>query len=469
MQKYVVLIRPSYSREIYKVYGQLPKDREVRPPLGLMYIAGALEQAGHRVAIIDAEPELLTIDEVVQRVCDLNAREKIDFFGITATTPEFSELSVIAHAVKAQLPHVKIIAGGAHVSALPQESLGVCQDIDYVVCGEGEEAVVKIVEQLPQERIHGGSILEDLDRVLPARHLVDYKHYRFPVPGRGMVRMDAIESSRGCPGGCTFCVKRRTPHRLRNPIKVVDEIEKSQSTYQTRFFLFFDDTFTVNKKFALTVCDEIIRRGLHKRIMFYVNTRANTIDLEMLVRMKQAGMTEISLGVETGHDEFLRDCEKGTTKEQYQQVYRWMRELGLQTRGSFIVGFPGETFKTVQETIEFACSLDLVRASCNIMTPYPGTEVFEQALRRQGIEFVNDPDWSCFKRWAGSCVRTPGLSAQDLEDSQRRFLSVFYSQPKVIRYHLRQIFKGNCSLYYYRPVLFAIKNRLKDLFRRKPQ
>ncbi len=419
------------------------------------------------MAIIDAEPELLNVDAVVERVGKLNAQNAIDFVGITATTPEFFELSAIVRAVKARWPHIKIIAGGAHVSVRPQESLKACPDIDYVVCDEGEEAVVNIVEQLPNERIQRGPVLEDLDRVLPARHLVDYRQYRFPVPGRGMVRMDAIESSRGCPGGCTFCVKRRTPHRLRDPIKVVDEIESSHETYQTRFFLFFDDTFTVNRKFALTVCDEIIRRGLHQQITFYVNTRANTIDRDMLVRMKRAGMTEISMGVETGHDEFLRDCEKGTTKEQYQRVYRWMRELGLQTGGSFIVGFPGETFETVQETIEFACSLDLVRASCNIMTPYPGTEVFEQALRRQGIEFVTNPDdWSCFKRWAGSCVRTPGLSAQDLEDSQRRFLTAFYSQPKVIGYHLRQLFKGNFSLYYYRPVLFAIKNRLKNLFRR---
>ncbi len=438
MQKYIVLIRPSYSRNIYKVYGELPRNREVRPPLGLMYIAGALEAAGHKVGIIDAEPDLIDTEEISRQVGELNRITKIDFMGLTATTPEFFELAAIARKIRADFPDIKMIAGGAHVSALPQESLTACPELDYIICDEGEEVIVEIVNHLPKDKIFYGSRVQDLDFILPARHLIDYRKYKFPVPGRGMVRMDVIESSRGCPGGCTFCAKRKTPHRLRNPLKVVDEIERSQKDYGTQFFLFFDDTFTVNRNFALTVCDEIIKRGLHEKIRFYVNARANTIDKDMLIKMKQAGMTEISMGVETGNERFLMECEKGTTKDQYRQVYRWMRGLGIQTRGSFIVGFPGETHQTVRETIDFARSLDLVRASCNIMTPYPGTRIFKQALKKDGIEFVGDLDWSRFKRWAGSCVRTPELSQQDLESSQRLFLTLFYSQPKVIWYHLQQ-------------------------------
>ncbi|HSA31287.1 MAG TPA: radical SAM protein [Candidatus Omnitrophota bacterium] len=466
MQKHIILIRPSYSKEIYKVYGKLPRNREVRPPLGLLYIAGALEQAGHTVRILDAEPPLLTTEQVLEHLQRMNTEHPIDHVGITATTPEFFELMAIARGIKARLPHIKIIAGGAHVSALPEESLKLCPEIDYLICNEGEELIVDAVERSPSHRVLRGPLLTDLDRVKPARHLLDYDQYKFPVPGRGMLKMDVIESSRGCPGGCRFCAKRKVPYRCRDPLKVVDEIESSYKNYGTEFFLFFDDTFTVSKKFVLSVCDEIISRGLNKKITFYVNTRANTIDREMLLWMKQAGMTEISMGVETGHEQFLKDCEKGTTQEQYRTVYRWMRELGLQTRGSFIVGFPWETRETVRETIDFARSLDLMRASCNIMTPYPGTEIFKQALRKDGIEFVTDLDWGRFKRWAGSCIRTPSLSASEIEESQRLFLTLFYTQPKVLLYHFLQVLRGNFALYYYRPVLFAIKNRIAMIFRR---
>ena len=458
-KKVVTLVRPSYS-SVYGVYGKVPKEREIRPPLSLMYLASSLEKEGHEVIIIDAEPELISINNLFDQIIKTNP----NIVGITSTTPEFHIVEKLVKMIKKNYPKITVVVDGAHVSALPKETLEDCPEIDYIVKGEGERAIVRISNEPSQKRIIQEPLLENLDKnPEPARHLVNYEYYNYAMPGRGLIRMDVIESSRGCPFQCTFCFNRARKTRFRTPKLVVDEIERSYNKNAIKLFMFFDDTLTVSKNHIMEICDEIIKRGLNKKIVFYANTRANTTDKEMLMKMKKAGLIEISMGVETGNPEILKAIKKGTTHTQYRRIYRWMYELNLQTRGSFIVGLPYETHKTIRETINFAKSVDLMRVSCNILTPYPGTIVYEQAIRKDGLELVCK-DWKEFKRWGNSVIRTKELSKKDLEFYQKRFLTEFYTQPKVLFYHFKQLLKGNLSFFYYRPVIFAMKNRIKEFF-----
>lgn len=451
----ITLVRPSYSA-IYGVYGKVPKQREIRPPLGLMYIAAALEKEGYIVNIIDGEPDLLSIDDLEKKILDTNPQ----IVGFSSTTPEFYYVENIVKRIKNKHPKIVIIVGGAHVSAMPEETLKKCPEIDYIVKGEGEISVVKIVRELPIEKIIESPMIDDLDNnVLPARHLVDYKYYNYAIPGKGLIRMDVVESTRGCPFQCTFCFNRSKSPRYRSPKSVVDEIEDSHNKYNTNFFMFLDDTLTIKKEHVMSICDEIIIRGLNKKIVFYANTRPNTIDKETLEKMRNAGLTEISTGVESGNPIILKNIKKGVTLEQYKKVYEWMKELGLQTRASFIVGFPFETHDTVKDTIEFAKKIDLMRASCNILTPYPGTLIYKQALIGDGIHLLTQ-DWKEFKRWGTSVIETNELTKEDLEYYQKRFLTEFYTQKKVLLYHLKQFLRGNFSIFYYRPVFYAIRNKL---------
>jgi anaerobic magnesium-protoporphyrin IX monomethyl ester cyclase len=456
-KKRITLVRPAFSN-VYGVYGKLPKYHEIRPPLGLLYVASSLEKAGHEVKIIDAEVLLLSPEQLYTEI----VKTETDFVGFTSTTPEFHIVASICQKLKASHPDIKIIVGGAHVTALPKETIEENPAINYVVCGEGERAAVKIVEEVPEERIIRDNDIENLDELPePARHLLNYDYYKYAMPGIGMIKMDVIESSRGCPFLCTFCFNRARKPRYRNPVLVVDEIERSYKKHRIQAMMFFDDTLTVNKKHIMDICDEIIRRGLNKHILFYANTRANTTDKEMLIRMKDAGVAEISMGVESGNPEILEQTKKGTTHEQYKRVYKWMYELNFQTRASFIVGLPYETHQTVRDTISFAKNLDLMRANCNILTPYPGTEIYEQVLEGKGIHLLCK-DWKEFKRWGTSVIRTDKLTKEDLEYYQKRFITEFYTQPKVLFYHFKQIFKGNFSYFYYRPLIFAIKRRIKE-------
>lgn len=457
----ILLIRPAYSLNIYKVYGKLPHHREIRPPLGLMYIASYLEQNGCKVSILDAEKDLLDNNEILRRVREVSA----GYIGITSTTPEFPKVKELFEEIKKVQPEAVTVAGGPHFSAVPECGNGEYDAIDHIVVGEGEKAFLKIVKGEAGEKIveiaNEGS-LDDLP--LPARHLVNYDNYLFPTPGKGLVKMDTVLTARGCPFSCLFCFNRNTKVRYRDVKKCADEILLSHERYKTRFFMFLDDTLTVSKNRIAELCGEIMKRDLHKRVAFYANARADSVDFETLKIMKQAGVVEISMGIESGNQQILNMDKKGTRLEQYEQAYSWMRKLGFETRGSFILGHPYETHQTLRDTINFAKKLNLVRASCCIMTPYPGTEVYKMAMNGQGIHLLSN-NWSDFTRYGKSVIRTDELGKEDLENYQKIFLAEFYTQPKVIFYHFLQLFKGNFSLYYYRPVIFAIYRKAAAFFR----
>ena len=457
VKRHITLVRLPYAN-IYSVYGKLPKNREVRPPLGLLYVASSLEQAGHTVNIIDCEPMLYSPDETLQLILDSTP----DIVGFTATTPEIHGVESLAKMVKNANVNIKIMVGGSHVSALPRQTLNDCPYLDYIVVGEGELSAVHIANDLPDTAIIRTDNEKTVDSYpLPARHLVDYDQYKYAWPGRGMVKMDVLESIRGCPFMCTFCSVRGVKPRRRDVKRVVDEIEGSYKTYGTQLFMFFDDTLTVSRIHVYDLCEEIINRGLHKHVVFYANTRANTTTPEMLDKMIEAGFTEMSMGVETGSAAMMKAIKKGTKIEQYEQVFKWMLERGLQTRASFIVGHAHETHETVLESIAFAKKIDLMRCAVNILTPYPDTHSYDQAIAGDGLHLLCK-DWREFKRWGTAVIRTDDLTAEDLQWYQRRFLTVFYTQPKVLWYHFKQLLQGNSSHYFFRPLYFAIKNRVID-------
>jgi len=415
------------------------------------------ETAKDGILILDAETGLLDNKEILNKIKEVSPR----YIGITSTTPEFPRVKELFDAIKKVHPGVVTVAGGPHFSAVPECRNGEYNAIDYIVVGEGEKALLKIVSGGAKEKIVEVVNEDPLDDLpLPARHLVSYSAYQFPIPGRGLGTMDTILTSRGCPFSCLFCFNRNTKVRYRNTKKCVDEILLSHEKYRTKFFMFLDDTLTVSKERIAGLCEEIMKRNLHKKVLFYANARADRVDFETLKMMKQAGVVEISMGIESGSQQILNMENKGTKLEQYEKVYSWMRKLGFETRGSFILGHPYETRQTVRDTINFAKKLKLVRVSCCIMTPYPGTEVYNMALRNQGIRLVSR-NWGDFTRYGRSVVRTDELKKEDLENYQKMFLTEFYTQPKVIFHHLLQLLRGNFSLYYYRPILFAIWRKVR--------
>ena len=470
-----ILVRPGYSH-VYSSF-KLGKTNIVFPPLGYLYLAAHLEIDGHKITIIDGEVERLNEQQTIARILENDP----EFVGIGATTPEFIDNSNILRRIKELAPHVITITGGSHPSSLPEETMLENPHIDYLVRREGEQTLLELINTLEG----GGSIkyiagltyresgsimhnkerepIQNLDEMpFPARHLIDNSKYLHPAPKKGLVPVTTMLSSRGCPYQCIFCYrsKDRSKMRFRDPIKVADEIEEVTTKYNIQFIIFNDDTMTLRRNNVMRLCNEIIKRGLD--IQWYCLARADTLDRELIIKMKEAGLANISMGVESGNQKILDLIKKGTTIEQYQAAYKLATELNVETRGSFMIGHPYDTRETIRDTINLAKSLDLTKAFFNITTPYPGSVLYDMALQGDGLRLLTH-DWKEYKRWGNAVIELDGISRQDLIKLQRRAMLEFYLRPKIILYHLKHIIKEGHDSFYYRPQIFAT---IKSIFNR---
>jgi len=497
----ITLIRPAYSAQIYGHVYKQEKDteREIRPPLGLMALGGYLKGFGHEVVIIDGEPELLDEAETVKRVLETRP----DIVGVTSTTPEYPFAFEITKSIKQAIPQVITVFGGAHITNLPEHTMRDLDDfVDWGVLWEGEKPLAAIANGNPEDFLWNPGVSrklllsperltgEELDSFQPDRSILDMSKYWFVDTSVGLAHNDALEMARGCPFACSFCTSRKTLLSNRSIGSVLDEITNSANKYQTKLFMFFDDTFTIHKGRAMELFRGIIdlkKRGIVPAdVHFYGFTRANTLhDFELLRLMKDAGFDKVTIGIETGNADILRMTHKGTKKDDYRIAYAMMDELDITKRGSVIIGHPFETEDTIRDSINFVLELDLDEIGVNIMTPYPGQLTFRDAVAAKGIWFshpihyselrgteniknswadylsVNWHDyWRDHLRWGRSVVETETLSQEALVYWHGRFLQEVYGSEKMATRRQRFIDAGNDDEYWHRPWLVnAQRNR----------
>ena len=373
----------------------LPKWLTQRPiqPMGLLYLAASLRRAGHRVRIVDGEVEQLDNATIARMI----ASEKPDLFGITATTAQANEAFGLAGAVKALCPDTFIVLGGAHAAALTEACLQECPSLDAVAFGEGEVTIVELVERLrdraPLDGVDGVAYRDGDEIVVnPARALVDDLD-SLPFPAWDLIPMHKyvastwfpnkvkqytnIFTSRGCPYGCTFCGAKTTwtrKFRARSPENVVAEVQEVLDRFHIPNFFISDDLFTLNRKRVMAICELLLQRKLN--VTWTCLSRVNTVDPEMLALMKKAGCYLISYGLESGSQRVLDQLDKGTTIEHGIKAVEMTKAAGIKVFGSFMIGSPGETAETVDETIRYIRRLDLDEIGLGVTTAYPGTDLF---------------------------------------------------------------------------------------------
>lgn len=470
----VLLARPAYS-QLYQLITSKTKEKHVVPPMGLLYVGAALEGDGHQVEVIDGEPDDLTPEEILRRI----KLGKPDIVGAGATTVDFEYANSLLRLVKDEL-NVTTVLGGVHGTVLPNQVLEENPHIDFVVRGEGEITTKELLKEMEGNKdfsqVEGvsyrenGRVINNEDRSpindlngnpLPARHLLDQNKYIFPVPRKGMRAMAAMQTSRGCPYQCNYCYRMFGQMvRFREPTLVVDEIENCVDNYGIEWISFIDDTFTLNQKRVIEICEEIIRRKLG--VFWICLARADSLEEGMLRKMKEAGCKQISIGVESGNQEILDRARKGEKLEQFMQAYELLKEVGFETRGSFILGLAYENTKTLRDTIDFAKHLKLDRAFFNVCIPYPGTALFEMAEKGEGLRLLSH-SWKDFKRWGDSVIELEDVPRKKLIEWQRIAMMEFYARPKIIWWHIKEFIKGEHAKYYYRPLLFG----LGEFYRRK--
>jgi anaerobic magnesium-protoporphyrin IX monomethyl ester cyclase len=426
--------------------------RYPQPPMGLALIAAVLEEKGYEVSVIDANAMQLKPEDVVSRLGDA------DMVGLTAMTPTISTAIDIARQIKKVKPELPVILGGAHATLLPEETLDAAPEIDIVVRGEGEETVIELLQALqskqPLDGIQGISYRRDDNIIsnplrtgtidldsLPflAYHLLPWKKYRPHPPHGRALSFAVVITSRGCPFQCAYCSKPifGSKFRAQSPERVVEELAFYQNELGIREFAFYDDVFTLDKKRAYAIADEIIKKGL--RLQWTCETRVDLVDRELLSHMKQAGCYSVAYGIESASQEILDTINKGITLEQIEEAVRITREAGLQIVGYFMIGSPGESPETIRSTIRFAKKLKLDFAQFSVTTPFPGTRLYEIYMngRKDG-----EIPWDSFV-YAGTGKGITPVFESDLLDRDeiqywtRRAYREFYLRPSYIWQRIR--------------------------------
>ncbi len=419
----VLMINPPTSNLYAKLAANLP-------PLGLAYLAAVLREAGHRVRIVDLGVERRGLQGI-----DLAS---FDLVGISADTPRFPAAVAVAKEVKKW--GRPVVMGGYHATYMDKETLetGV---VDYVVRGEGEETLLNLVNALESgyhvknvagiSYAEGNSIIrtgrtnpaDNLDRLpIPARDLLPLSRYNGTLNDLPMTN---LITSRGCPFNCYFCASSHfggLKWRARSPVSIVDEIEQIQSEFGYRAFAFVDDNFTLNPKRVFEFADELERRGLD--IIWWCFSRADTLakNEPLVKRMAEAGARRVFLGLESSEQSVLKDYGKHIKVEQEKQAVALLKKYGIAVYGSFIIGAIHETRQMIQRTIRWAKYLAPQIVQFSLLTPYPGTALFQQVERENRLLHRR---WQLFDGMH-AVMRTDFLEPRELEKSFVQAYRKFY-------------------------------------------
>lgn len=388
----IVLIAPPRKNIVTAAIPEnIDEERGFIPPLGLLYIASYVKaNSSHEITVIDSEVEGLSYAGLQDRIKALNP----DVVGIQVLTFTLIDALKTASIVKDYSKDVPVVFGGPHVTIYPEETLA-HGDVDYIVRGEGEISFKKLVDSLGNEvaletisgvgfknkgnlKIAGQPLfIDNIDSLpIPDRTLTPYRQYysilskNFPIT--------TMMTSRGCPYNCIFCERMGKKFRANSSAKVIEEIEDCLRLGIKEIFL-HDDTFTVDKKRVFEICDMIKRKRL--KFVWDARARVDTVTYELLRAMKESGCSRISFGVESGNAKVLRNLRKGVTIEQVETAFRYAKDLKIQTLADFMLGSPGETREDLEETIRFAKRLNPDYAQFSITTPYPGTDLYREALK----------------------------------------------------------------------------------------
>jgi radical SAM superfamily enzyme YgiQ (UPF0313 family) len=491
----ISLVNPGESTGEGTSYGPLTS-----PHMGLAYIASFLKSKGHDVDVIEMPTYRMSYEDAMARL----KRHQAKVVGLTARSFNILSAHRLADLIKAEEPNVKIILGGAHATALPELTLEEFPAFDALCVGYGELPFLEFVErydgqyQLPIDELtkgiqsfcyrKDGKIIKN-PIMPPIRNLDDLPYPDFsmydlskfgsmyhPLTNRFHKHVSMF-ASRGCPYKCVFCM----PHggggksrdwNARSPENVVGEMEYVYKKTGITVIAFNDSTFGINKSWFLDVCDLIKRRGLHQKMNWSFETRANLANLDILEAAVSAGCNWVFFGFESGSDSVLQAVNKRITKNDIRMAVRNCRKANVPyVSASFIVGLPGETKATIEETAQLIREIQLDTAGINIAAMYPGTDIYDMVQNGKGGLSWADPsfnlNWTIYDRKKAH-IRVNELSPDDLEEAASYLRQVGIESASKRKFG--KFSKSSAYMKYYiihdrKKLWFHIREGLKPFFR----
>jgi len=479
----ILLINPPFNR--------LKGLKTTYFPLGLGYLAAVLRENGFEASIYNAEnsrerlpsaSSLRLLENHHKYIQALNAEShyvwqeikdtlslfKPDIVGISVMTAKYGSAIKISNLCKEFNPNIKIIWGGPHPTI---QADAVLQNdcVDFVIRGEGELSMVSLCLALNNnsntfDQIEGLSYKNDGEPVhMPARKLITNLD-DLPQPAKDFslypelyspTNMGDIVTSRGCPFECAFCGAQNTwgrKVRFRSVEKVINEIIDIYEKYNTREFWFWDDTFTVNRKRTIELCQKLIDKKLN--MSWGCTTRVNMVDDELLGIMKKSGCNTIEFGIESGSERILNLIKKNITLEQIMEAVRLARKHKLDCKTFFMVGFPEETKEDIEQTKHLIKTLNHRGVEFSIFTPYPGCELYNRTVEL-GL-LPQNLDWSQFSHQSPENHFMKYITKEDFReiiDEMTEFIERYnFSLRNAYHY-----FRSNSSYYINNPRAFIRK------------
>lgn len=443
----VLLVSPKGSN----IYAKM---KVALPPLGIAYLAAVIREKGHKVKIIDRsiEQQKLLPEDFTP----------FDLIGISADTPRYPEAVEIARTAKKA--GKMVIMGGYHVTFLDKEALetGV---VDIVIRGEAEEIIVNLIDALEKKKdlstvkgisfVRDGNVIrtpvspppQNLDAMpFPARDLLSLKKYSSQMAGLPVTN---LITSRGCPFNCYFCSSSKfggLKWRYRSAKSIVDEIEILYHDYGYRAFAFMDDNFTLSKRRVMDFADELEKRKIND-IIWWCFSRVDILvrNEDMVKRMAEAGAFQVFLGLESHNEQTLNDYGKNVGNKEQEQAIRLLHKYGINIHGSFIVGDINETKEMAIQTARWVQKVNPRVAQFSILTPYPGTALYND-MEREG-RFLHK-NWELYDALHAT-IKTDGMNPAEVQ--------------KTLIKDYRMAYLNKYRLFYPRKASPAIARRLKKL------
>ena len=424
----LVLVEP--PKDFWCVMGKY-----MPPPFGLLCLAGYLEvyNPNTEITIIDCQPEGLDWKGLETRLSELES--DILAPSSLATANAYFALRVCQLA-KTLNPETKTVLGGQHFTALADDTLRNYPEVDFIVRGEGEQTFHELVNNLkygrPNDDVLGLSyrdtaikhnpdrpLICDLDKIpSPAYHLVaeHMKDYYFSLMSGGNLPFAIVEGSRGCRYNCSYCSQWRfwrRNQRFKSSKIVVDEFERLHNDYGSRFFWFTDDNFGLDKR-TEEICEDLIARGLGQEIQWFCQLRVDDIvnHSNLIPKLRKAGAIWVLVGFDSPSEKILKSYRKnGVEKDKSRKSVELLRENNIFSQGTFIIGHSSDSHESIQALKEYADQLDPDIASFFALTPFPGTDIYEEAKSK---EWIHDTNWAHYDM-VHAIMPTDHLSREEVQ------------------------------------------------------
>lgn len=431
----------------------------IMAPLGLLSLAAWIDKHGHHSKIHDC----YAFPGQDEKIYEYIKNAQPEFIGFSTTTSSFLDGVRIAEKVKSIKHDIKVIFGGVHISALRDQLLKDYSVIDFGVVGEGEQTLLEIMENTHTDfsgieglihRSNGEVIFNGFRKKLI--HMDDLpfpayeklhgfpKSYQLPIFSYPKAPNTTVITSRGCPYECSYCDRSvfRKTYRYNSPDYMVNLLIYLQKKFNIKHVNIYDDTFTLHRKRVMDFCELKIKSKLE--MTFNCAARAEQIDLEMLKMMKKAGCWMVSLGIETGDLELLKKHRSYLPKDKVENPLEDIREkillikkAGLRAKGLFMMGLPGETEKTIDQSMAYVFSLPLDEFNLAKLTPFPGAPLYSD-VKNCGSFYE---DWEMMN--ALNFVFIPqGFTLERLEERYREFYRRYFQRPRILWNYTSMIWKS---------------------------